>query len=135
MKKTVDDYLNEIDYRELNNYRPSAFSISYMNFVKMVNAGKDDIQSSPVLHYKMIDGLVGKKTHIANLCSRGLAKALSLDTQILTKDGIKEMRDIQIGDWLFDRHGILSRVLVVSEIFTNQCFKFVLEDGTSFIAN
>ena len=74
MKKTVDDYLNEIDYRELNNYRPSAFSISYMNFVKMVNAGKDDIQSSPPLHYKMIDGLVGKKTHIANLCSRGLSK-------------------------------------------------------------
>lgn len=73
-KKTVDDYLNEIDYRELNHYRPTAFSIAYMNFVKMVNAGKEDIQSSPVLHYKMIDGLVGKKTHIANLCSRGLAK-------------------------------------------------------------
>lgn len=74
MKKTVDDYLNEIDYRELNNYKPTAFSIGYMNFVKMVNTGKDDIQTSPVLHYKMIDGLVGKKTHIANLCSRGLAK-------------------------------------------------------------
>lgn len=73
-KKTVDDYLNEIDYRELVNYKPSAFSIAYMNFVKMVNAGKEDIQSSPVLHYKMIDGLVGKRTHIANLCSRGLAK-------------------------------------------------------------
>lgn len=74
MKKTVDDYLNEIDYRELNQYKPTAFSIEYMNFVKMVNTGKDDIQTSPVLHYKMIDGLVGKKTHIANLCSRGLAK-------------------------------------------------------------
>lgn len=135
MKKTVDDYLNEIDYRELNNYRPSAFSISYMNFVKMVNAGKDDIQSSPVLHYKMIDGLVGKKTHIANLCSRGLAKALSLDTQILTKDGIKEMREINVGDWLFDRNGKLTQVIATSEIFTNQCYKFELEDGTSFIAN
>lgn len=73
-KKTVDDFLNEIDYRELENYVPTTFAISYINFVKMVNAGKEDIQSSPTLHYKMIDGLVGKKTHIANLCSRGLAK-------------------------------------------------------------
>lgn len=72
--KTVDDYLNEIDYRELNNYRPTIFSLNFINFVKMVNSGKDDIQVNPVLHYKMIDGLVGKKTHIANLCSRGLAK-------------------------------------------------------------
>ncbi len=73
-KKTVDSYLNEIDYAELNKYVPSAFAIEYMNFVKIVNANQSDIQKSPVLHYKMIDGLIGKKTHIANLCSRGLAK-------------------------------------------------------------
>lgn len=73
-KKTVDDYLNEIDYEEVKNYVPSEFAISYMNFVKIVNTGKSDIQASPPLHYKMIDGLVGSKTHIANLCSRGLAK-------------------------------------------------------------
>ena len=74
VKKTVDDYLNEIDYRELANYKPSEFAIGYMNFIKMVMVGSSDAQTSPLLHYKMIDGIVGRKTHIANLCSRGLAK-------------------------------------------------------------
>lgn len=74
MPKTVDEYLNEVDYKSLKNYKPSEFAINYMNFVKIVNASKDDIQPSPILHYKMVDGLVGNKTHIANLCSRGLAK-------------------------------------------------------------
>lgn len=74
VSKTVDQFLNEIDYTELNNYTPSPFAIKYINFVKLVNAGNDDVQDSPALHYKMIDELQGKATHIANLCSRGLAK-------------------------------------------------------------
>lgn len=74
MPKTVDEYLNEVDYKSLKNYKPSEFAINYMNFVKIVNAGKDDIQSSPIIHYKMIDGLVGNRTHIANLCFRGSGK-------------------------------------------------------------
>lgn len=72
--KTVDEYLNEVSYHDLKNYVPSPFSIKFMNFVKMVNAGKADIQTSPPVHYKMIDGLITPHKRIANLCSRGLAK-------------------------------------------------------------
>lgn len=73
--KTVDDYLNEVDYSELKEtYKPSPFAMAYMNFVKTVNKDNDDIQTSPLLHYKMVEGLACMKTHIANLCSRGLAK-------------------------------------------------------------
>lgn len=74
IKKTVEDYLREVDYQKLKNYKPSAFAIEYMNFVKMVNAGKDDIQASPPAHYKMAESFVVKKTKIANLCCRGFAK-------------------------------------------------------------
>lgn len=73
-KISIDEMLNNVDYNELKSYKPSKYALEYMNFVKMVNAGKDEIQESPPLHYKMIDGLFNKKTHIANLCSRGLGK-------------------------------------------------------------
>ena len=36
LEKTVDEWLNEVDYRYLNNgtYKPSEFSLNFMNFVK-----------------------------------------------------------------------------------------------------
>lgn len=73
-KKTVEEYLADVDYKALSNYVPSEFSLRYMNFIKMVNAGKEDIQASPPMHYKMADSFVSKKSKIANLVFRGGAK-------------------------------------------------------------
>lgn len=76
-KKTVEQYLAEVDYKDLaNNYVPSEFSIRYMNFVKMVNAGKEDIQTSPVFHYKMAESIGSKSSKVANLCLRGAGKTV-----------------------------------------------------------
>lgn len=74
-KKVVEDYLREVDYNYLKErYVPSAFAIKYLNFIKIVNAGKEDIQLSPPMHYKMADAFVSKKSRIANLVYRGGAK-------------------------------------------------------------
>ena len=72
--KTVQDYLNEVNYKELNegSYEPSLFALKFMNFMKLVQFGEDNL--TPVLHLKMLDGLVGKKENIANLCFRGSGK-------------------------------------------------------------
>lgn len=75
MSKKVEDYLAEVDYKVMaSEYVPSEFSLRYMNFIKMVNAGKEDIQASPAMHYKMADSFVSKKSRIANLVFRGGAK-------------------------------------------------------------
>lgn len=135
-KKTVEDYLREVNYQEMGRtYLPSEFSIQYINFIKMVNAGKEDIQASPPMHYKMADAFISKKTRIANLCFRGSGKALSLDTRILTPTGYTTMGNIKVGDTVIDRYGEETKVIFVSEEFRNKCYKFTLEDGTSFIAN
>lgn len=78
-KKTVDDYLNEIDYKELERYVPSQFALEYLNFFKLINGkqiadGSMDYQPSPPAHYKMIETLATKKRKIVNLCSRGFSK-------------------------------------------------------------
>ena len=75
-KKTVDEWLDGVDYSILNdgNYVPSTFALSFMNFIKLVNGAQGESHKTPVVHLKMLDKIGGKKERIANLCSRGLAK-------------------------------------------------------------
>lgn len=76
-KKSVDDWLNDVDYGDINegdDYIPSTFALNYVNFIKMVNGGQGETHKTPVVHLKMLDQLAGKKVRLANLCSRGIAK-------------------------------------------------------------
>lgn len=81
MPKTVDDYLNEVDYEGIKKYQPSEFSIQYLNFLKVISSDMD-IDPSPPVHFKMMDGLCDRKQYLANLCSRGLSKS-TLFSQVL----------------------------------------------------
>jgi phage terminase large subunit-like protein len=76
-KKTVDDYLNEIDFLMLNSsggYIPKEFSLKFMNFIKLVNGTQGEENKTPVMHLCMLDKITGKDQKIANLCARGTAK-------------------------------------------------------------
>lgn len=75
-KKTVDDWLNEVNYAELNNgtYQPSLFSLTFMNFIKLVNGVEGESSKTPVVHLKMLDKIAHGSDRVANLCARGMAK-------------------------------------------------------------
>lgn len=76
-RKTVDDYLNEVDFLMLNShggYVPSEFSLKFMNFIKLVNGDAGEDNKTPVMHLAMLDKLASKHRKIANLCARGTAK-------------------------------------------------------------
>lgn len=74
-KQTVDAWLDQVNYENINgSFVPSAFALQYVNFIKLVNGGVGDSHPSPPVHMAMLDKLPGKKTRLANLCSRGLAK-------------------------------------------------------------
>ena len=75
--KTVDDYLNEVDFQLLNSnsgYVPSLFSLKFMNFIKLVNGDRGEDNKTPVMHLAMLDLLAAGHQKIANLCARGTAK-------------------------------------------------------------
>lgn len=75
--KTVDDYLNEVDFLMLNSnggYIPSTFSLKFMNFIKLVNGDVGEDNKTPVMHLAMLDKLATKNRKTANLCARGTAK-------------------------------------------------------------
>ena len=75
-KKTVEAFLESVDYKSLNegNYLPSAFSLKFVNFIKMAGAEEENL--TPVVHLKMLDLLPGKSENIVNLCCRGLGKTV-----------------------------------------------------------
>ena len=74
--KSVDDYLNEVDFKWLNSggYVPSKFSLEFMNFIKLANDGRGEDNKTPVMHLAMLDKLCSPKRKITNLCARGTAK-------------------------------------------------------------
>lgn len=61
--------------------------------------------------------------------SRKNGKALSLDTEIPTPDGWRDMRDIHVGDLVFGADGKPARVTVESEVFDKPMYEVTFEDG------
>lgn len=74
IKKTVDEWLNEISYEDDPTYVPSEFALEFVSFIKLVNGERGEENKTPVIHYQMLDNIMGKKENTANMCSRGLAK-------------------------------------------------------------
>ena len=62
-------------------------------------------------------------------------KGLSLDTIIPTKDGFKEIKDIKIGDVIYDGNGNLTKVENVSEIHYNPCYKITFDTNDTIICD
>ena len=72
--RRVEDYLRDASYDVDPNYVPSDFALEFVNFIKQVNGPAGEENLTPVVHYKMLDELVGQDQHICNMCCRGLAK-------------------------------------------------------------
>ena len=64
------------------------------------------------------------------------AKALDVETPILTPDGWKTMGTLEVGDYVYGPDGLPTRVTHVSEVFPdNECFRVTTADGRSVIAD
>ena len=68
--------------------------------------------------------------------ARKNGKALAIDTPIPTVDGWKLMRDIQIGDIVFDEQGNQCNVINSTSIqYNRECYKIYFSDKTNIIAD
>ena len=72
--KSVDDYLREISYSDIDGYIPSTFSLEFINFIKLVNGSQGEENKTPVIHCNMLDKIAGSKKRVANMLFRGAAK-------------------------------------------------------------
>ena len=72
--KSLDDWLDNVNYTDYKNYIPSKFAISFVDFVKLVNGPQGESNVTPPFHYFMLDKMISPVEYIVNLCYRGAAK-------------------------------------------------------------
>jgi predicted phage terminase large subunit-like protein len=105
-KKTVVEWINGVNYSEDPTYVPSDFALKFITFIKLVNGGKGEENKTPVIHYKMLDQIAGKKQNITNLCSRGMAKTTIMGEYMIlyiaTYGGIDGFGEIPLGLYVSD---------------------------------
>lgn len=70
----VEQHLNTVDYVIDPNYVPSDFALAFVTFIKLVNGEQGEENTTPVMHYHMLDTITRGGTRVANLCHRGSAK-------------------------------------------------------------
>lgn len=62
-------------------------------------------------------------------------KGLPLDTEIPTLEGWSTIRDLKVGDIIFDKFGNTTKILHKSEIHYNPCYKITFDNNKSIIAD
>lgn len=76
IKQDLDTWLDNVNYARINSasYVPSAYALTFMNLVKMINGAEGESHKTPPVHLMMLDRVVDPYEYIANLCFRGAAK-------------------------------------------------------------
>lgn len=154
-KKTVDDWLDGVNYSELNSgsYVPTDFALSFVNMIKLINGSQGESHKTPVVHLKMLDKVVSDKRKVANLCHRGVSKTTlffeylnfylaifqelpnfgELDSMIYVSDsmdnGVKSAR--KNIEFRYYNSDFLQEYLPIAK-FTDNYIEYVNKDGKKF---
>lgn len=131
----VEEHLNLTNYTVDPKYVPSEFALEFITFIKLVNGQQGEEHKTPLVHYRMLDTLTNNGRRVANLCHRGVAKALALDTKIPTPSGWQTIDSLRVGDAIFGESGKLAYVTAKSEVFNKPMYLLTLGDGRTLKAS
>ena len=77
-----------------------------------------------------------KDTVLAAVAGTGGGKAIDIDTPIPTPNGWQKMRDLQVGDSVFDLKGESTCITFVSPIMDgHQCYRVTFDDKSSLVVD
>lgn len=62
-------------------------------------------------------------------------KGLPLETKIPTPEGWSTIKDLNEGDFVYDKNGDPTKILHKSEVHNNPCFKITFDNGESIVAD
>lgn len=94
----------------------------------------------PISQFEPLQWQIAPWRDISNVMlltgSAGGGKALSVDTEIPTTTGWKLMRDVAVGDYVFDPTGKQIKVTAISDISHNStCYKFLFDNNESIVSD
>lgn len=108
-----------------------------LKFIAFIRASANESNVSPEVHYRIADALFSDRKADRKVlieCTRGLGKALALDELVYTPEGTKTIRDVQIGDSIYDHRGLLTKVINKSSVFIDDTYEVELADGNIITA-
>lgn len=73
--KTVDEWLNTVDYRPKVLYVPSEFAMTMVTMIKMIHGVEGTQNLTPEVHLKVLDNFVTDKQYVVNMMHRGFGKS------------------------------------------------------------
>lgn len=62
-------------------------------------------------------------------------KGLPLDTEIPTINGWSTIKDLKVGDYIYDKDGFPTKIVNKSEVHYNPCYKITFDNGKSIVAD
>lgn len=77
--KTVDEWLDNVDYSGNSDYVPTEFALHFVNFMKMVDGKETERNKTPEAHLKVLDSFITEKDRVANLMHRGIGKTTLIE--------------------------------------------------------
>lgn len=92
-KKTIQQYLNEVDY-SFNDYIPSREALMFFQFIKEVNGGSEE-NRSPLIHSLMIEKMINPSNRVAIMAFRGASKSSIIEYLILYLACFNELGSIK----------------------------------------
>lgn len=134
-----DDKTWELPFNQLGNLvnKLSDYDINISGkYIKLETNEKEipasfKFKTKPFEH--QIDGVKYGLNHDKWLLGdeQGLGKALALNTKIFTPNGYKQMKDIQVGDYVFGKDGKPTKVTAVYNHSNVEMYRITFSDGVS----
>lgn len=118
---------------ELQEYIKCASDVVYFikTYVKIVNVDKGLINFTLwPFQEQMVNTFVYNRFSICKL-PRQVGKALDIETDIPTIDGWKKMKDIAVGDTVFDMNGTPTKVIFKSETHFKPTYRITFSDHST----
>lgn len=108
------------------------------NYCYIGEVGNPLLYSSDIMNrkYRRVIKSLNKYKKIILMASRQLGKALDLDTLIPTPCGFKKLRDLQVGDIIFNENGEETKIIAESPIFYDKkTYRVSFDNQTAIIAS
>lgn len=106
-------------------------SVMYLTADKELAKGRVENNILPMINESGFSGLI-RSSDEGN--QRKTGKALSLDTLIPTPRGLREMREIHVGDEVYAMDGTIVNVITESPIHERESYEVVFANGQKIIA-
>ena len=100
---------------------------------------KDGVYPEYLVSYKFNDLIICGQIDLLIIENKEVTiidhKGLPIDTEILTTTGFKQMKDLKVGDVVFDKDGKPTKITVKSDIHYNPCYKIVFDTGEEIVCD